>query len=252
VVVLLHGIAASGDDWLKVLPQLESNYHCITIDLLGFGQSPKPEWLGYTMDNHMRALYHTLNKLHLGSQFVLIGHSLGSLLAARYATEHETNLSRLLLLSPPVYPPLSQIKSRTARQLTGLLLNIYKFLREDPRITPESFQHLMYVAPLPRGVIKQPDTWIPFMRTLKECIEKQTVLADVRKLTLPIDVCYGSLDQVVVGSNVELLGRRKNVTLHTFLNTHDLTTRYGKLVATILAMPVTTVDHDAAPGRSQH
>lgn len=236
-IVLLHGIAASGDDWRKVLPYLEPHYHCITIDLLGFGESPKPQWLGYTMDDHMRALYRTMNKLHLGSSFILIGHSLGSLLAARYATEHEANISRLILLSPPVYPPLSHIKSKTARKLTGLLLNIYKFLRDDPRINPESFRKLMYLAPLPRGVIKQPETWVPFMRTLKECIEKQTILQDIRGLNLPIDVCYGSLDQVVVSSNVELLARNKNVRLHTFLNTHDLTTRYGKLVAKILAKP---------------
>ena len=92
----------------------------------------------------------------------------------------------------------------------------------------------MYFAPLPRGIIKQPSTWVPFMRTLKECIEKQTILRDIRGLSLPIDVCYGSLDQVVVGSNVELLARNKNVRIHTFLNTHDLTTRYGKLVSKVL------------------
>ena len=234
VVVLLHGIAASGDDWSKVLPHLEQQYHCITIDLLGFGQSPKPQWLSYTMEDHMHALQHTMRKFHLRSPFILIGHSLGSLLATRYATQHEANLSRLLLLSPPVYPPLSHIKSRTARKLTGLLLNIYKFLRDDPRITPDTFGRLMYFAPLPRGIIKQPSTWVPFMRTLKECIEKQTVLQDIRVLSLPIDVCYGSLDQVVVGSNVELLARNKNVRIHTFLNTHDLTTRYGKLVSKVL------------------
>lgn len=72
------------------------------------------------------------------------------------------------------------------------------------------------------------------MRTLKECIEKQTVLDDVSKLRLPIDVCYGSLDQVVVSANVELLRQHPNVTLHSFLGSHDLTARYGKLVAKIL------------------
>ncbi len=236
VIILLHGIAASGEDWRKVLPYLESDYHCITIDLLGFGTSPKPQWLSYTMENHMRSLSYTLKKLHLGSPFVLIGHSLGSLLAARYANEHEANISRLLLLSPPVYPPLADIKSKSARKLTGLLLNIYRFLRDDPRINPESFRKLTYLAPLPKSIIRNPDTWLPFMRTLKECIEKQTILSDIRALNVSTDVFYGSLDQVVVNSNVELLARNKHVRLHSFLNTHDLTTRYGKLIAKVLAM----------------
>lgn len=234
-VILLHGIAASGEDWRKILPYLERDFHCITIDLLGFGKSPKPQWLGYTMDDHMRALYHTLNTLHLGERFTLIGHSLGSLLASRYATEHEQNLERLVLLSPPVYPPLHSIKRRSARKLTGLLLTMYKFLRNDPRMTPETFQKLRYVAPLPRSILKKPDTWVPFMRTLKECIEQQAVIDDVARLSLPIDVCYGTLDQVVVGANVELLADRPNVATHRFINTHDLTKRYGKLLAQILA-----------------
>ncbi len=232
-VVLLHGIAASGDDWRKVLPYLEPDFHCITIDLLGFGQSPKPQWLSYKLEDHLHSLDHTMHKLHLGRQFILIGHSLGSLLAARYASEHQPNLSRLFLLSPPVYPPLGSIKSPTARRLTGLLLTMYKFLR-DEKMTPETYRRLGFIVPLPKGVTKQPEIWVPFMRTLKECIEKQTILSDVKTLDLTVDVCYGSLDQVVVSSNVELLARNQNVRLHPFLNTHDLTTRYGKLLAKIL------------------
>lgn len=229
VLVLLHGIAASGEDWQKVLPLLESKYRCITIDLLGFGKSPKPTWPAYTMDDHMRSLYHTMNKLHIGRQFILIGHSLGGLLAARYATEHEANLERLFLLSPPVYPPLESISKRGVRQLTGILLTIYKLIRSDRRITPESFKRLTYVVPLPRSIVTHPDTWVPFMRTLKECIEKQTILDDVVKLSLPIDVFYGTLDQVVLGSNVILL-EKENVQIHEFLGTHDLSRRYGKVI----------------------
>ncbi|MGB4800502.1 MAG: alpha/beta fold hydrolase [Candidatus Saccharimonadales bacterium] len=234
VAILLHGIAASGEDWQKVLPYLETDYECITIDLLGFGNSPKPQWLSYTMDDHMRALHYTLQKLHLGPGSILLGHSLGSLLAARYASEHPKNVSRLILLSPPIYPPLDSIENRSARKLTGWLLKLYKFLHDDPRITPDSFKRLMYIAPLPRSVIRKPDTWLPFMRTLKECIEQQTILQDIEKLTLPIDICYGSLDQVVVGRNVAPLASQKNITIHEFINTHELTKRYGKLVGTIL------------------
>lgn len=233
-IVLLHGIAASSADWRSILPLLEKDYHCITIDLLGFGTSPKPQWLAYSMDDHMRAIYRTLNKLHLGKDYVLIGHSLGSFLAARYAIEHEANISRLFLLSPPVYPPLNSIDRRGIRRLTGILLNMYKLLRTNPRITPDTFKSLTYVAPLPRSVVKQPETWVPFMRTLKECIEEQTILEDITKLNLPIDIFYGTLDQVVLGANVKLL-KRDNVTIHEFLGTHDLTKRYGKLIASKLA-----------------
>lgn len=234
VIVLLHGIAASGDDWQKVLPHLETNYHCITIDLLGFGKSPKPQWAAYAMDDHMRSLFHTMNKLRLHTHFTLVGHSLGALLATRYATEHESNLASLVLLSPPVYPALDTIHDWTARQRTSLLLKLYTFIRTSEHLTQESFRKLRFIAPVPKGVIADPDTWLPFMRTLRECIEKQTILHDISVLSLPIDIFYGTADQVVVGANVKLLARHPNIEVHTFLGNHDLTSRYGKLLAKTL------------------
>ncbi|MBP9761548.1 alpha/beta hydrolase [Candidatus Saccharibacteria bacterium] len=244
-VILLHGIAASSEDWGKVLPYLEPDYDCITIDLLGFGKSPKPQSINYTMRDHVLAIEGAIAKLRLGHPYVLIGHSLGSLVAARYAMAHSQNIQRLLLLSPPVYPPIDSIGSRSARRLTGLLLKIYKFLHDDPRITPDSFRKLMYIAPLPRGIIRDPETWVPFMRSLRECIEQQTISADISRLTIPVDICYGSLDQVVVGYNVERLGHYQHVTLHQFINTHDLTKKYGKLIARIMSAP--PQKYDALP-----
>lgn len=241
VVVLLHGIAASGEDWRHVLPHLEPTYRCITIDLLGFGSSPKPKWVQYTMNDHIRSLDRTMRKLRLKKGYILIGHSLGSFLAARYARQNEKAIDRLLLLSPPVYPPLDSIPERGTRKLTGILLSVYKYIRTSPRITPDLFRKLTYIAPLPRSIVKDPETWVPFMRTLQECIEQQTILDDVAALTLPIDVCYGTLDQVVLGANVQLL-EKSNVRMHKFMNTHDLTNRYGLLVKkVIIANSVTSI-----------
>jgi pimeloyl-ACP methyl ester carboxylesterase len=250
VIVLLHGIAASGEDWNKFIPLLETEYYCITIDLLGFGKSPKPQWSAYTMVDHTRSLYHTMNKLHLGSRFILMGHSLGSFLAARYAAEHEANLERLYLLSPPVYPPLSSIEKRTARSLTGLLLRLYKFLRNE-KMTPETFRRLSYLAPLPRSILRDSTTWVPFMRTLQQCIEHQTILGDVRKLGIVTEVFYGTLDQVVVRANVERLARNKQVTLHSILATHDLSTRYARNVKANLAKSqMSNAAHTSSPSRA--
>lgn len=237
IIVFIHGIAASGDDWSSFIPSFEQSYYCITVDLLGFGDSPKPIWCDYTMRDHTRSLFHTLNQLHLGQDFILIGHSLGSFLAARYAHEHQNNLTRLFLLSPPVYPPLDTIEKPTTRRLTGLLLSVYKLLR-DERMTPTSFRRLSRIVPLPKRVITHPDTWLPFMLTLQHCIEQQTILEDIATITIPTDVFYGSLDQVVITANVELLAVNPNVRLHSFVGTHELTRRYGKLVAKTLASEV--------------
>ena len=74
VIVLLHGIAASGEDWRALIPLLTPYYRCITIDLLGFGRSPKPQWAEYDMAQHLRAVRCTLRSLHIPKPYILVGH----------------------------------------------------------------------------------------------------------------------------------------------------------------------------------
>lgn len=234
VIVFLHGIAASSEDWSKLIPLLQNEYQCITIDLLGFAKSPKPQWYAYTMEDHLRNIRHTIRQLHIRGPFILAGHSLGSLLATRYARDHPRRVCRLLLLSPPIYPPADTILSPAARRRTAAFLKLYKFLRTNPRITPENFKRLSYLLPLPKSVSKHPETWTPFLRTLEECIENQTIIEDVIDITMPIDIFYGTLDQVVIAYNLRQLAENKGVTLHAFRGNHSIGRTYAKTVAQVL------------------
>jgi pimeloyl-ACP methyl ester carboxylesterase len=236
VVILLHGIAASGEDWDKLIPLLTTQYHCITIDLLGFGRSPKPQWATYDMTQHVAAIRLTIRSLRLPGNYTLVGHSLGSLLATAYTHRFPRRINRLLLLSPPVYPPLHTIEGKLALKRTDLLMKLYKLLRTHPRMTPDTIRRLSLVSPLPRTVVTRPDTWIPFTRSLEHCIEQQTIERDIRRITIPIDIFYGSLDTVVVGSNIRALARRQDVRMHTFRGNHALGRTYAKAVADVLAL----------------
>jgi pimeloyl-ACP methyl ester carboxylesterase len=234
VVVLLHGIAASSEDWGKLIPLLTPHYRCVTIDLLGFAKSPKPQWAEYTMEDHIRSIRYTIRRLGIGKPFILVGHSLGSLLATHYVRNYPHQVSRLLLLSPPVYPPLETIQKKSALRRTDLLLRIYKFLRTHPRMTPENIRRLSYIVPVPRSITTYPETWVPFFRSLERCIEQQTIMEDIRAARVPIDIFYGSLDTVVVGDNVRLLTKSKGVRLHTFRGNHGIGRTYARTVTAIL------------------
>jgi pimeloyl-ACP methyl ester carboxylesterase len=48
-LVLLHGIGASADRWLSVVPTLSRHYQLIIPDIVGFGYSDKPT-VEYTID----------------------------------------------------------------------------------------------------------------------------------------------------------------------------------------------------------
>lgn len=235
VVILLHGIAASSDDWQHLVKLLKHHYRCITIDLLGFGKSPKPQWYGYRLEDHLRAVQHTIRQLRLKEPFTLIGHSLGSLLATRYTRRYPRRVQHLILLSPPVYAPLDTITNKQARQRTALYLRIYQFLRLHPRVTEKNFERLKRLLPLPRTVINHKDQWVPFVRTLEQCIERQTIIEDIKTIKPPIDIFYGTLDGVVVPHNIRQLASLRDVTIHALPRVyHPVSRRYAAAVAGLL------------------
>ncbi len=234
-VVLLHGIAATSEDWNRLIPLLTDRYYCITIDLLGFAKSPKPQWADYTMDTHVRSIGYTISRLGLYTNFTLAGHSLGSLLATRYTRLHPKGVDRLLLLSPPVYPPLSTISGKAALKRTDSLIRLYTFLRTHPRMTPDNLRRLSQISALPRSLATDRLTQLPFIRSLERCIEQQTALEDIQAIQTPTDVFYGTLDLVVVPNNVKGLAKHPNVQLHPFPGNHTIGRAYAKTVAAVLS-----------------
>jgi len=227
VVILLHGIGASGEDWKHFLPELTKHYHCISVDLLGCGRSPKPQWLGYFPEDHSKSLRATIRSLRLDN-FILIGHSLGALLATSYASRYPLSIERLILLSPPVYPPVTRIRNHLARQRTGVLMAIYRALQKS-FVTPELIGRLAFILPPAKYIKENSEGWLPAMRTLERCIEQQTVLEDIQKVAMPVDVWYGLLDEVVIGTNIQLLATHHPKTnIHTYGGRHLLTKQYAQ------------------------
>lgn len=107
-VILLHGIASSSSTFRNTLKYLEGttalkNVRFITFDWLGSGKSYASDRLDYDYDDQLIALHHSIQKLKLQTPLVLIGHSMGTLLATRYAAIHKKSVKKLILISPPVY-----------------------------------------------------------------------------------------------------------------------------------------------------
>lgn len=234
IIVFLHGLASSSANWDLLIPLLKNQYRCISIDLLGFGNSPKPQWYGYTMEDHLRSVHRTIRSLRLPPPFTLVGHSLGSLLATRYTRQHEKSVSCLVLLSPPAYPSLASIRSKAARGRTALFLKLYKFLRTHHRATPDNFARLNRMLPLPKSLKVNAETWIPFSRTLEHCIEQQTLIEDIIGVRVPIDIFYGLLDSVIIPYNIRQLESVRGVSLHPLRVDHNISKRYATAVADVL------------------
>lgn len=106
-VVFLHGISANSSTWRTTFNQLSKNRdlkntRLVALDLLGFGKSLKADWLDYTYAEYDSALGTTLNKLKIKTPVIIVGHSMGCLVATHYAKNHSRQISELILVSPPI------------------------------------------------------------------------------------------------------------------------------------------------------
>lgn len=105
-IVLIHGMAASLHDWESLMPALASaGYRALAVDLLGHGESIKPEDPRlYTCKHIYAALEEWIDDLEDGPPYTLVGHSLGGYMSMRYALRHPDKVHALVLLDP-LYSP---------------------------------------------------------------------------------------------------------------------------------------------------
>lgn len=121
-VVLLHGFLSSSQYWEPVAELSEQTNTVVRIDLLGFGKSPKPRTSRYDYDAHLASIEATLEHMNITKPFVLVGHSMGSLLALRYATLHESSVSKLILVNMPVMNGKKEVTQEILK--TSFMYNI--------------------------------------------------------------------------------------------------------------------------------
>ena len=82
-LLFLHGTGCDASDWMQVTDSLSRNQRCIALDFRGHGQSSVPIQ-SFTLDSLAEDIEHLANHLNL-HEFVIVGHSLGGMVAMEVA-----------------------------------------------------------------------------------------------------------------------------------------------------------------------
>jgi pimeloyl-ACP methyl ester carboxylesterase len=105
LLLCLHGLGGSSDTFTPLLQHFPSNHNIILLDFPGFGKSPAPQAsesmsvAGHVAD--VSELIQVLQNASSASQsphVVIIGHSLGAIVALQYAAQSPESLGGLVLL----------------------------------------------------------------------------------------------------------------------------------------------------------
>jgi len=131
-MLLIHGLGDEADTWRHLITPLSADRRVVALDLPGFGRSDKPK-RPYTLPFFQGVVIELLDALTV-PRAILVGHSLGAVIAHSTALNHRERVERLVLLDGSLVARSQKIDSATMLFLVpGLGEWLYTRLRRDPQ-----------------------------------------------------------------------------------------------------------------------
>jgi pimeloyl-ACP methyl ester carboxylesterase len=208
-VVLLHGKNFCGATWEGVIKTLSgAGYRVIVPDQIGFCRSAKPS--GYQMSFHQLAAntHALLDKLGIENPIIL-GHSMGGMLAMRYALMYPGDMRALVLVNP------IGLEDWTAKGVSQASIDaLYAHELKTTAATIRAYQLKSYyhgnwrpaydrwvdmLASMYRGKNGDKVAWAQARAT--DMIQTQPVIHEIGNIKVPTLLLIGELDRTAVGRN---------------------------------------------------
>lgn len=98
-MVLVHGFGASKENWLALAPRLMKHYTVWIPDLIGFGESSRPDSGSFSINAQATRLINWLDAMGV-NQFHVMGNSMGGYLAGALAANYADRVQSACLLNP--------------------------------------------------------------------------------------------------------------------------------------------------------
>ena len=193
---MIHGYLASSRYFKSIAKRLSTTHTVIRVDLLGHGHSPKPRTLSYGYDDHIDAIRYTLDQLDLRAPFSLVGHSMGALIALRYAHMYPQDIDRIVLFNPSMFSSPDEALSDIAAsgrhyraflfsRFRGVVWRTVKILPRSPRKTRPAVS-LSDVLAVPRQAREG---------SLHNVVMQGNIFREIEEVNKPIMVVVGQKDR---------------------------------------------------------
>jgi len=253
-LIFLHGWANDWTTWKKEIQDFKrKGYSTLTLDLRGHGKSDKPlKRSQYKLDAFAKDVHEIIKKEKI-KDFVLIGHSMGGMLAlAYYKKYNKTNKPKGLILCDTTYRNVFIHKK--IEFLSPFVGHVLDFLLKNKKIHKKHFKHLKEVD---LTKYKNKNKFLIFykglhtssLKSVFACLEsmmKFDATKMLKKINIPTLIIQGRKDSIlpekdalemfdkIKGSDLKLVPNGKHLVnlnspklvdkyIETFLKKNDLT-----------------------------
>lgn len=226
-VILLHGLGNSSDNWKNIAAGLPRNVRVMGIDLLGFGESPKPLWATYNVRTQAQAIARTLLDENTHFPVTIVGHSLGSLIAVQLARRFPLLVNDILLCSPPLFTDKKDTEPWQQTLLKKLAKTMKKYPQQIEAIAPLAVK-LGWTTP---SFDISGDQTQTYLATLEASILNQRTMRDIQRLQTTTRIIYGLLDILIIPRLYTPLAKHNNhVTVKGYPVGHEMMGRYETII----------------------
>lgn len=231
-IIFLHGLTGSHRSWGEGFYKLRKNVALYFVDLIGLGFSAKPD-IAYTLEDHIQYIHKFINKNVPEKKIILVGHSMGALIALTYTAKYPGTIQKAFLISLPYY----YSREEAITHIKGA--QPFKYFAIDSPVT--HFTCLMIctvfgslsrqIMPLfnphvPRKIVQDyfRHSYKSVMRTLQNVVYAQNVpVVITSKTSHKLVFIHGAKDKTCPVSHVEELANKYNIPLFVSKNgTHHL------------------------------
>lgn len=231
-ILFIHGLRGSGRYWEPHVNALAGDHQVIVVDLLGFGESPWPRDARYDTEEHIEWVRRTVEPLRRGRRMTVVGHSLGTIIAAEYAQRHRDEVSSLVLLNAPMFRSDEEARRRIrGMSQMAAAFSINRFLAQGSCDLVCAFRPVLYqIAPvfepaIPPHVARDAvlHRWESFDRTLRNVVLASRLEKALRTLKgLPMTIVHGTGDDITPRERLEAIAAETGARLVFIEGDHNI------------------------------
>jgi pimeloyl-ACP methyl ester carboxylesterase len=220
LLVMVHGLGGSLVNWAALAPLLTDSCRVLAVDLLGFGLTQAGAQ-STSVTSNQQMLQRFLSKVVAGPA-ILVGNSMGAMIAILQAAQHPETVSGLVLVDPPLpglwdarpdalvaagfglyaVPPLGLAMLKARRRVRSpeqLAMDVLRLCCVDPtRVSPGVLEQHLDVARARRGY---PDVDVQFLAAARSLMgllaRRKSYLAAMASITVPVLLLHGEKDRLV-------------------------------------------------------